>query len=331
MLDEQSIQHWLPIDLLYQSSGISVRWMEFGSTLFNEPFFHMTVERLRSPPVLAREWDGDLRSLLTRASELPPVTPNGVIFHVSRCGSTLLANALRTAKNAVVLSEARPIGALFGPEVFRRSPFDVDEWEGARKMLLDCMLSIYGNHSSPDPKPIIKCNGTNILHMSIMRAVWPEVPFLILIRKPADVVISVLDRPAGWVDLRRNPAQAAKTFGWEGLSVEEMSAEEYCARVVGRYCEAALYTLDDKCRVLDYENINNRRVEQVADFFHLDLPVDSEEFRQVMGTYSKDPAQARTFQPEEDRKQKETRELIRVAAEKWADPHYDSLKSLQSW
>ena len=331
MTADNSRRGWLPIDLYFQPADVGVRWMEFGSNCFNEPFFHMTIEKLKAPPLLAREWIGDLRSLIAAGSQLSPVTPNGIVFHVSRCGSTLLANALRTAESAVVLSEARPIGSLLTPEVFRRSPFEYDEWQGARRMLLDCLLSVYGNHSCDQPKVIVKCSGNNMLHLNIVRSVWPDVPFLILIRKPSDVMISVLDRPAGWLDLRRNPAHAAKTFGWEGLSVEQMTASEYCARVVGRYCEAVLPDLDNQCRVLDYDEIDESRIQQVAQFFHLDIPVGSNEFRQVIHTYSKDPSQARTFEPDRERKRKEATASILAAAEQWADPHYYALRRLQAW
>src|SRR5437868_6806406 len=87
-----SLDRWLPVDLSFARSDVSVRWMDFGSASLTEPFFNMTVERLRSPPLLAREMEADLASLIRRAADLPPVEPAGMIVHVSRCGSTLLSN-----------------------------------------------------------------------------------------------------------------------------------------------------------------------------------------------------------------------------------------------
>lgn len=89
-----TIGRWLPVDLRFSRSDVAVRWMDFGMASLSEPFFNMTVERLRSPPSVTRELDGDLTSLVLRASDLPPVAPAGMIAHVSRCGSTLLRSIM---------------------------------------------------------------------------------------------------------------------------------------------------------------------------------------------------------------------------------------------
>jgi hypothetical protein len=37
----------------------------------------------------------------------PRIQPTGFIFHISRCGSTLLANALKTANQVLVVAAPR--------------------------------------------------------------------------------------------------------------------------------------------------------------------------------------------------------------------------------
>ncbi len=50
--------------------------------------------------------------LLQLEKSLDSVAPTGFIFHSSRCGSTLVANACRAITNSIVLSEANAIDKL---------------------------------------------------------------------------------------------------------------------------------------------------------------------------------------------------------------------------
>jgi hypothetical protein len=83
------------------SSVGSVRWLECGSTHFAEPFFGDTIRRVMRLNPAAGEQITDLQALLDAAGQYDTVRPSGVIFHVSRCGSTVLTNALKTGARVV--------------------------------------------------------------------------------------------------------------------------------------------------------------------------------------------------------------------------------------
>src|SRR5580658_4905388 len=104
-----------------------VRWMQFPNKELREPFFHQTVARLRRAEPPALEFDTEAEALLALANELPPITPAGLIFHVSRCGSTLVCNALRTGR-ARILSEAAPLSRLLGPYASTVWPYPLHSW-----------------------------------------------------------------------------------------------------------------------------------------------------------------------------------------------------------
>jgi hypothetical protein len=67
--------------------------MEIGSTPLAEPFFSHTIDRLRKEDPPPREMETDMETLLRVGARLPQVRPSGFIFHISHCGSTLIANA----------------------------------------------------------------------------------------------------------------------------------------------------------------------------------------------------------------------------------------------
>ena len=90
----------------------TVNWVEVGSTPLAEPFFDQTLTRLREATPAAREILTDIDTLFRVGEVLPRPQPAGFIFHISRCGSTLLANALKTSDQVVVgrILGAYPLG-----------------------------------------------------------------------------------------------------------------------------------------------------------------------------------------------------------------------------
>jgi hypothetical protein len=325
-------ERWLPVDFMISPQMVSVRWIEFGDQCLTEPFFQWTLRRLRSRRPPAPERVTDLSTFLSIANEAPAVTPSGIIFHVSRCGSTLVANALRTADRIAIISEAGPFGKFFGPQTFRNSPFPVDGWDEARRMFLDSLTRLYARHAAQmDSRIVLKCHAASILWISLVRRVWPDVPFLIIIRDPVEVMMSNLLGPSGWMRARYVSLEGRTLFGWSGIDVQNMPAEEYCARGVGRFCDAARRQIDEKCRVIDYSDLNRSNISKISKFFNISLPIDSEEFTQVFETYAKDPKRMRPHQDDRAGKQREASDLVKQAARRWAQEPYGKLKQSALW
>src|SRR6185437_12594844 len=84
--------------------------MEMPDVSLDEPFFQQTVDRAKTKNrgELFTEFD----VLLQLEKVLDSVPPTGFIFHSSRCGSTLVANACGTIADSIVLSEANAIDKL---------------------------------------------------------------------------------------------------------------------------------------------------------------------------------------------------------------------------
>jgi hypothetical protein len=331
MTPMSALDRWLPINIIFSRNMVAVRWMEFGSTPVSDPFFHQTVKKLRAKEPPAPELTTNLATLIEKANTFPPRKPAGLIFHVSRCGSTLVANALRTGAGVVVLSEAQPTGTLFRANAFRDSPFPVEGWDQARKMLLDCLATIYSNYAEgAEPKLVIKCHAASILQLKLIRAVWPDVPFVIVIRDPIEVMMSNMAKPGGWVRCRKRPLLTRQTFGWTGLNVKEMPLDEYCARGIGTFCESASGLVGDDCKVIDYGRLDAANLHKIADFFGIKIH-DSGNFRRTISTYSKDPQGTREFTDDRKRKQSEALESVRASAQRWAQKPYEALKRLEAW
>src|ERR1044072_6920647 len=101
---------WLPVDAVVVEGRPGLAWMEMSGINPTEPFFQQTVERARRENRAERFTEFDV--LLQLEKQVESLQPSGFIFHSSRCGSTLIANACRAVSGSIVLSEANAIDKL---------------------------------------------------------------------------------------------------------------------------------------------------------------------------------------------------------------------------
>jgi hypothetical protein len=317
----------LPISLFSKEKKIAVRWMQFSPDSLLEPFFDQTMERLRR--LSLREFETASETLLSLAAGAPPITPAGLVFHISRCGSSLVGNVLKRAANARVLSEAAPIGYLLGPYASTVWPVPYNEWHDSRASLLQAIVNLYGKtDAGRTSKLVIKFVSLALLNLDFIRSVWPSVPILIVVRDPVEVIVSHLQAPGGWMRLKAEPIRAYDTFGVAGTDIIGMSNEEYAARVIGKYCEAAVRAIDSNTVILDYAALNDRTLRKIAGIFNLELPhSDSPELLRIFATHAKDARASIPFHDDRDRKQFAATQQVRAGVAQWAQRSYDALLS----
>ena len=112
------LARWTPIRFDFSGPAPMVDWADLSADRFVEPFFDETVARWATGPYARPLVRTGLDGLLALDSE-PSLEPAGMIFHLSRCGSTLVSRLLGTLPGVVVLAEPSPLTAL--PWVGHRS------------------------------------------------------------------------------------------------------------------------------------------------------------------------------------------------------------------
>ena len=321
---------WLPIGISFEAANVSVRWIDCKEARFTEPFFPQAIRRLRTTVPPPRERMTHMNDLLDCANGLPKISPSVGVFHVSRCGSTWLSNALGTSARTLVLSEARPIGTLASLSLFGQGKIPHGTVEALRRRLLDAVIRVYAHHHGAD-KVVIKFHASTVLAISTLRGLWRDVPFVFVIRDPVEVMVSNLSLPSGWLRAKNVPLGKRTLFGWESEQVQQMSDEEYCARGLGAFFEAGSRQRDRLTRVVDYRELGDSVFGEIASSAGLTLPpFESPQYRSVCDVYAKDPARAATFDADGLRKQSEASETVRTAAAMWAQLPYEALRDGRS-
>jgi hypothetical protein len=325
---------WLPLDFEFDPqpgvvTSATVRWIEFGSIPLAEPFFWYSVEKARNATPRCSEIDTSIESMLRMSDRLPAAEPAGFIFHISHCGSTLISNAMRSVPNTLVAAEATPLVRLARWYPEPQNHYLRSRWHQTRRRLFESVFRLFAHYSTGETQRlVVKFSSLNLFAMKFVRETWPAIPCVVVVRDPAEVLVSALNE-SGWLAHKNQPGEPEQFYGWSDppCPFEEMSNEEYCGQLLGRHLAAALDALDERCQVVDYEDLNPQRICEIANFFGLQVPAKAEDFREIFHVYSKDPAKALSYRDDRERKRRLISAQVRAAARKWAMPSYNELRA----
>lgn len=294
---------WTPIRVHWRGEPV-VEWAWLDGVEFTDPFFVRTVERsFRRPFSLLFRRETPIEAL----AELEPgLDPNGFVFHVSRCGSTLVAQVLAAVPEHLVLSEPLPVDGIL------RAPAP----EADRVRWLRLIVSMLGlPRRGCERGYVLKLDAWNACSLATVRRAFPETPWVFLHLDPVEVLASHRrQRGAHMVP----GAIDSELFGLDPASA--ISHEEYGARVLAAIYRAGLENRDDHSLFVDYRELPDAVLERIAPWFGLEFGEDARARMDEVGRFDAKSPQL-LFQQEE---LLET-PALREAAERWARPVYEEL------
>lgn len=312
------LKGWLPVDAVVVEGRPGLWWMEMTGVRLAEPFFQQTVERARKDN--RRELFTEFDVLLQLEKQIESVEPTGFIFHSSRCGSTLVANACRAVSDSIVLSEANAIDKLI-------ARFITDADNPVKESLYSVLLrgvvhALAQRRFSSEQHLFIKFACCSFAQLERIKRIWLNVPWLFLYRDPVETIVSNMrDVPPWLVDNDRRIL--ASIIGDAG----EMGLEELCARTIGSLYTTAYNLADGNSMLLNYNQLSVPVIASVLNFFKIDLSSEElEAIARTTQTYSKEASGTRAFVADTDSKQKLASDLVREMSERWAAEPYRLLE-----
>lgn len=315
------LKGWLPVDAVVVDGRPGLLWMEMSGISLTEPFFQQTVERARKENRRERFTEFDV--LLQLEKQLESVSPTGFIFHASRCGSTLVANACRAVSNSIVLSEANAIDKLIARFI---TDADNPVKESLYSVFLRGVVQALAQRRTEDARHLfIKFACCSFAQLERIKRIWPNVPWLFLYRDPVETIVSNMrDVPPWLIDNDRRVLSSII-----GRDASEMSLEELCARTIGSLYSTAYNLANDNSMLLNYKQLSIPVIANVLNFFNVSL--SDEELETIARTsevYSKEASGTRAFVADTDTKQKLASDFVREMSERWASKPYRLLENL---
>lgn len=171
---QRPLDGWIPWKAL--DSGTALAWLPLDDEPFHEPFFQDSLNRMAVRTPKDREIRTPLEALDGGFPNLETLNPALLIFHISRCGSTLLAQMLGTDPANVVLSEPPLLDHLL------RQGHD---------SRVGPLLRLLGQKRFPSSKRVVlKLDSWHLAFHHRLRRLFPDTPFVLLYRDPAKVLAS---------------------------------------------------------------------------------------------------------------------------------------------
>lgn len=174
-----------------------VIWHDVGDCQFEHPFFELSLESLKENNKLGGNIETEISVLEEDDLIHDSVLPTGFVFHMSRCGLTLLSKALAQSENNLVVSEASSINEILYFLYKNSSGNFFSDYK--KKVIIKIFILAIGRKRGLNHQNFfIKFSSWNVLFIDLIQSIFPSVPCLFLYRSPVEVIVSLIRQPAGF-------------------------------------------------------------------------------------------------------------------------------------
>lgn len=258
-------------------------YADLGMNAFDVPLFDSVVDSHRPTHANASTVGFRLSAdaVLGAAAMSLGRAPGGLMFHVGRCGSTLLCNLLASVGGWVVLREPEFLNTLL-----RRLAAERDRAAKDRLGLLiaQSLRSLaHGVRLDAERREracVVKLSSWNAMIADDLVTTFDATPLVVVTRDPFATVASFLREPPHWHDAR-------------SIGGDRMKAARFFAEVWSRTIDAALHLPSQRTLFIDYaELVAEPSTTLVSLCRHLgdrDARPNSKAIAIVMANYSKGP------------------------------------------
>ncbi|TDQ73707.1 hypothetical protein [Sphingobacterium yanglingense] len=219
------LSNWIPYKLEIVDQEVRVLWLDLEDRFIAEPFFDETILENR---ICAKNKgrgrlvsQSDIRSLCEWVSQVETCPVTAFIFHVSRCGSTLLSQCLVADKKYVVIPEAPLLD-----EILQLEEALLPE-EISRERFFKAILTFLGQRRLGQEQLFIKLDSWHIHQYNLLRGWFLNTPFYFLSREPKAIIQS---------HEKRRGIQMIPGYLSEGANPVQVHA--------GHYADFSLFTAD---------------------------------------------------------------------------------------
>jgi hypothetical protein len=314
---------WPPLGFLparFAPEANAIDWLHFGGAPLTESFYSDSLTGARFRP---------FNRLFGYRTPLPAFTssaqnglaPDGFVFHMSRCGSTLVAQMLAASPANISVSEPPPLDAILQLPLFYpgRTP-------EAQIASLQAMVSALGrNQTGAARRYFIKADSWHTLALPLFRQAFPDTPWVFLYRDPVEVLVSQM-RMRG---MQTTPGAIPPT--WFGFTPEDANLPDadYAARVLARTCAAVIDNWHlGGGMLVEYSELPDAFFSRILP--HFGVTPDAAETRKMRAASRRNAkAPDSRFQRDSEEKRREADPKIHAAAEQHLAGVYAKLQSIR--
>ncbi|TAF75348.1 MAG: sulfotransferase family protein [Bacteroidetes bacterium] len=275
--------NYIPFRLDFASDEILCKWLFIENKKFTEPFFQETTgfckgfEENRKPIKSV----STLENLIEFSETIPTIAPTAFIFHVSRCGSTLLAQLLSLDSQHIVLAEAPILD-----EIIREISFNKPNINDSKiNQYFKAAIKILGQiRTGNESHLFIKLDSWHIFYYQKLRELYPNTPFLFSYRQPNEVIRSQINQSG--MHAAPGVIQPA-LFGFDLFEILKLSRPEYIAKVLEVYFEKfiEIQKTDKNAHFYDYKEGILTNLEKIIALLNLQIDTNTKEKMKIRSQF----------------------------------------------
>lgn len=263
-----------------------IHWLNTKSISFKHFMFRDVIVAARKSDPSHYITKTDLHGIIETASGLEQITPAGIIFHVGRCGSTLLSNALCAVNGTLVLAEPSIISTLYRHYLTADDNSLLSD-PNHIATLLKSFVNILGTATQPENGLYLKFTSWNTLLIDHVRTIWPGTPIAFVFREPTGVIDSMLAKKVGWMKLYNNPQIVSALLNTQESEIKDMPFMDFYIKMLTNLYKAGLHLTNDDL-LLNYGNNKMDNIEKLLTHFKLTpTALDRKQIEETSRYYSK--------------------------------------------
>lgn len=271
--------------------GGSVYFADIGDAPLKEWKYIYTIERLAAENVITEVFSTDLAVLEREDAVIDGLPPQGLIFHVSRCGSTLFTKALARSPSNLTINQGGPLQEGFWAALTDHWRHEPEINERNLRMFRNLVLLMARRRRPEYRRCFVKFISWNIIYLDFIRSAFPDAAPLFIYRNPVEVIATVLQETTA-VLRAKGRRQAYALTGLSPEATATMSDVEYLAHCYAHYFDIASRTGSESgLRLVNYEQL--KKPESFVDILSHGLNMrpetaELERMREQYQYYSKD-------------------------------------------
>lgn len=332
----------LPVDIIGDGDKAQVVLFRLPRIYFRDPFFVETLYRFTDVlyPVRSQDHGSHWASPFTPQLAYNPVDPRLVrmtipefvrysdeldirsmetffVFHMSRCGSTLLTQMLSSSDRFFVVSQPIIVNSVLE----RNYKGSLGVRSALTRAVLRCLVACAPR---PSRYAVIKFESWNALYVGEILRTGVAQKWAFLHRDGVEVMVSIAAMSPLWLRNRDRIEPAISQhirFDGDEEAVRLGSDKEYCARMLGAFCLAAAQKRSSHATYIDYRSLPGAIFPLLSERWGVLLSsTEIDTMVRRAERHSKDPAQVSPFVPDShSKRQKADAEQISLAG-KFIEP-----------
>lgn len=302
---------WFPGAVDHRGAAGELIWRNLGRSRLLEPFFEQSFRKSIGP-----ERRSGWEKLAEVASISGSVAPTGFVFHMSRCGSTLVGRMLAALPSTIVLSEAPSIDAVLRADAWES---DVDAETQIERF--QQLVAVLGQRRFDEERYLfIKFDAWSIAQLPLIHRAFPQVPWIFLYRDPVEVLVSHRTRPG--MHMVPGLLQGAPFSN----APDGLEHDDYGPWLLAQVCGGALHHRHlGRGMLVDYTRLPEYVTTQLPG--HFGIALSDEERRQMEAVLPYNAkAPGLTFESDSAHKQAAATPQLRALAERWLGASWRALR-----